>query len=212
MENQTQNLIIEALSPENLEIIWKNKTSKKEMIPLKSELPLRNVLNPNGTRNIEIILSTDYGYFSKTLALVEKSDIIFPNEYLSSVKNIDLGGFNDHSFKREIDLLIGAFSLETMFLAFDQKDVNSYKANGLTYELVVAFDGSIQCFEVSGRTKALGMFDPYLKLTSTEFDEKPLSSFKITDQGLGVYPTNFTNPWVEQLAPQRLLQTFNTLQ
>lgn len=211
MENSEELFIQEVFTPGNIKIMWDNKTSQKELVHLNSDFPIRNVLNEKGTRNIELIVNTDYGFFTKTLALIEDTNILFPKEFSQITRNINFGNFSKFGFKREIELLIGAFSLETLFLAVNQEDVESYDANGLEFELIKAYDGSIQCFEIANRSKGLGMFDPYARLTSTEFDEKPLSSFKITNQGLGAYPTNYTHTWVERLVPQRLLQTFNSL-
>lgn len=211
MENPSENLIKEVLNPENIQIIWDYKTSQKELVPLKSDLPIRNVLNKKGTRNLEIILNSKYGFFTKTLALIEDTDILIPKEFSRFTQKIDFGGFKEYGLKREIDLLIGAFSLETMFLSINQEDVNSYHANGIEYELVKAYDGSIQCFEISKQSKNLGMFDPISRMNSTEFDGKPLSSYQITNQGLSVFPTNYTHTWVNRLESQRLLQSYNML-
>ncbi|MFT6867294.1 MAG: hypothetical protein ACJA08_002134 [Cyclobacteriaceae bacterium] len=196
----------EAFSDKNLNSYWINRNSDKDLFVVSTELPISNQLNEVGTRNIEIWITTQYGIFSKTLALIENGDIIIPNEFKSLAKDVNFGKFKRYSFKREIDIMIGAFSLQTLFNATKQEDIDLYEANGIQYELIKSFDGTMQCFPKE--KVGLEAFSPLTMIEQSELEGKPISAFKFDENGTGIFPTTYTHTWLDSLKPQRLMEIF----
>ena len=143
MDDFMKECFIEAFSKTNIDDIWKNRTSKTDILPIETDLPIRNKLNDVGTRNIEIMLQSPFGLMYKTLGLVENDQIIIPNEFNSLKSQVDFGNFKTFNFKREIDIMIGAFSMDSLLQAVGNEDVDLYKANGIDFEMVKAFDGTM---------------------------------------------------------------------
>lgn len=197
---------IEAFSKTNIDDIWKNRTSKTDILPIETDLPIRNKLNDVGTRNIEIMLQSPFGLMYKTLGLVENDQIIIPNEFNSLKSQVDFGNFKTFNFKREIDIMIGAFSMDSLLQAVGNEDVDLYKANGIDFEMVKAFDGTMQTF--TKEKEGLDFFNPLTRLQQTELDGNPVSAFKLRSQPSGVFPTNNSHQWLDRLAPQRLMAIF----
>ena len=48
--------------------------------------------------------------------------------------------------KSEINVMIGAFSMDSLLLAIKNEDVEEYSSNGGTYEMLKAIDGTMQTF------------------------------------------------------------------
>lgn len=203
MDDFMKECFLEAFSKTNIDAIWENRTSKTDILPIKTDLPIRNKLNDVGTRNIEIMLQSPFGLMYKTLGLVENDQIIIPNEFSSLKSQVDFGNFKPFNFKREIDIMIGAFSLDSLLQAVGNEDVDLYNANGIDFEMVKAFDGTMQTF--TKEKEGLDFFNPITRLQQTELDGNPVSAFKLRSQPSGVFPTNNSHQWLERLAPQRLM-------
>lgn len=203
MDNFMKECFLEAFSKKNIDIIWKNKTSKTDILPIETDLPIRNKLNDVRTRNIEIMIQSPFGLMYKTLGLVEDDQIIIPNEFNNLKSQIEFGNFKTFNFKREIDIMIGAFSMNSLLQAVGNEDVELYEANGIDFEMVKAFDGTMQTF--TKEKEGLNIFNPLTRLEQTELDGKPVSAFKLHSQPSGVFPTNNSHKWLEHLAPQRLM-------
>ncbi|OBQ51765.1 hypothetical protein JJL45_11515 [Tamlana sp. s12] len=206
MDDFMKECFIEAFSKTNIDDIWKNRTSKTDILPIETDLPIRNKLNDVGTRNIEIMLQSPFGLMYKTLGLVENDQIIIPNEFNSLKSQVDFGNFKTFNFKREIDIMIGAFSMDSLLQAVGNEDVDLYKANGIDFEMVKAFDGTMQTF--TKEKEGLDFFNPLTRLQQTELDGNPISAFKLRSQPSGVFPTNNSHQWLDRLAPQRLMAIF----
>ncbi|MBC31677.1 MAG: hypothetical protein CMH48_12645 [Muricauda sp.] len=206
MDDFMKECFIEAFSKTNIDDIWKNRTSKTDILPIETDLPIRNKLNDVGTRNIEIMLQSPFGLMYKTLGLVENDQIIIPNEFNSLKSQVDFGNFKTFNFKREIDIMIGAFSMDSLLQAVGNEDVDLYKANGIDFEMVKAFDGTMQTF--TKEKEGLDFFNPLTRLQQTELDGNPVSAFKLRSQPSGVFPTNNSHQWLDRLAPQRLMAIF----
>jgi hypothetical protein len=203
MDDFMKECFLEAFSKTNIDDIWENRTSKTDILPIETDLPIRNKLNDVGTRNIEIMLQSPFGLMYKTLGLVENDQIIIPNEFSSLKSQVDFGNFKTFNFKREIDIMIGAFSMDSLLRAVSNEDVDLYKANGIDFEMVKAFDGTMQTF--TKEKEGLDFFSPISRLQQTELDGSPISAFKLRSQPSGVFPTNNSHQWLERLAPQRLM-------
>ena len=78
-----------------------------------------------------------------------------------------------------------------------------YNTNGIDFEMVKAFDGTMQTF--TKEKEGLDFFSPISRLQQTELDGNPVSAFKLHSQPSGVFPTNNSHQWLERLAPQRLM-------
>lgn len=203
MDDFMKECFLEAFSKTNIDDIWENRTSKTDILPIETDLPIRNKLNDVGTRNIEIMLQSPFGLMYKTLGLVENDQIIIPNEFNSLKSQVDFGNFKTFNFKREIDIMIGAFSMDSLLQAVSNEDVDLYKANGIDFEMIKAFDGTMQTF--TKEKEGLDFFSPISRLQQTELDGSPISAFKLRSQPSGVFPTNNSHQWLERLAPQRLM-------
>ena len=203
MDDFIKECFLEAFSETNIDDIWENRTSKTDILPIETDLPIRNKLNDVGTRNIEIMLQSPFGLMYKTLGLVENDQIIIPNEFRSLKSQVDFGNFKTFNFKREIDIMIGAFSLDSLLQAVGNEDVDLYKANGIDFEMVKAFDGTMQTF--TKEKEGLDFFNPLTRLEQTELHGNPVSAFKLRSQPSGVFPTNNSHQWLDRLAPQRLM-------
>lgn len=207
MNEILKDSVDQVFSVENQNILWEYRQSKKDIIGLKTDLPIRYKLNDAGTRNIELMMQSQFGLFYKTIALVEDENILFPREIDCLTNNTILKNFKRHGLKPEINVMMGAFSMDSLLLAIKNEDVDSYTSNGGNFEMLKAFDGTMQTFvkEKEGGFLSLSFKD---KLYKSDLDGDAVSAFKFNNGQSGVYPTNDTNGWLERLAPQRLLEIF----
>jgi len=211
MEDFNSECFLDVFTEKNLKSFWETRNSDIDIIAVDSSFPIRNKLNQVGTRNIELIVNTNFGDFTKPIALIENSEILFPEEFIKYSRETKFVNFKSFAFKKEINYLIGAFSIETLHQTIKKQDIDSFYSNGLEFELVVAYDGSLQCFKKTRPPKALEMIDPTSQLLKSDLDNRPLSSFKFSEKGLGIFPTNFTHTLYESCITQRLLPLFNGL-
>lgn len=202
-----KDCVEEVFTKENLNTLWLNRQSKQDIIELNTDLPIRYKLNDVGTRNIELMLQSQFGLYNKTIALIEDENILFPREFDSLTYQIDFKNFKKYGMKSEINVMIGAFSMDSLLLAIKSENVEEYTSNGGTYEMLKAFDGTMQTF-VKQKESALFDFSLLSNLFQSELDGEALSAFKFNNQQSGVFPTNTTHKWLERLAPQRLLEIF----
>ncbi len=202
-----KDCVEEVFTKENLNTLWLNRQSKQDIIELNTDLPIRYKLNDVGTRNIELMLQSQFGLYNKTIALIEDENILFPREFDSLTYKIDFKNFKKYGMKSEINVMIGAFSMDSLLLAIKSENVEEYTSNGGTYEMLKAFDGTMQTF-VKQKESALFDFSLLSNLFQSELDGEALSAFKFNNQQSGVFPTNTTHKWLERLAPQRLLEIF----
>lgn len=208
MNKEFINELARIFTPNQIKVIWEHRNSDIDILPIDSILPIRNKLNANGTRNIEILLTSRFGDMWKTLTLIESDTLYFPREYAFLRSAIDTSDFNLKAFTREIDLVIGAYSLDCLSAASGGIDT-SFTANNIDYELFVATDGSLQTFLKEQKT-GFGMFDPMVQLMRTDLDQEPLSSFMLQKGGnIQIRPTIKTNEMVSTLINHRLLSLFN---
>ena len=198
----------ETFTPQNISKLWEKRQSKDDIIGLETELPIRFKLNDKGTRNIELMLQSQFGTFYKTIALVEDSDILFPRAFDEIIGFRDLGNFKKYGLKPEINVMVGGFSMDSLLNAIKGEDVESYSSNGGNLEMVKAFDGTMQTFVKSEDSFAISSFSITSGMYTSSLDGGAISSFNFTNGNSGVYPTNNTHTWLERLAPQRLLEIF----
>ena len=202
-----KNCVEEVFTKENLNTLWINRQSKQDIIGLETDLPIRYKLNDVGTRNIELMLQSQFGFYYKTIALIEDENILFPREFDNLTNQIDFNNFKKYGMKSEINIMIGAFSMNSLLLAIKNEDVEEYTSNGGTYEMLKAIDGTMQTF-VKQKESGLSSFSPFSNFYQSELDDEAISAFKFNNQQSGVFPTNSTHKWLERLAPQRLLEIF----
>jgi hypothetical protein len=202
-----KNCVEEVFTKENLNTLWINRQSKQDIIGLETDLPIRYKLNDVGTRNIELMLQSQFGFYYKTIALIEDENILFPREFDSLTNQIDFQSFKKYGMKSEINVMIGAFSMDSLLLAIKNEDVEEYSSNGGAYEMLKASDGTMQTF-VKQKESGLSSFSPFSNFYQSELDDEAISAFKFNNQQSGVFPTNATHKWLERLAPQRLLEIF----
>lgn len=207
MKEFFKECVQEAFTDENLDTLWTHRKSKQDIIALDTSLPIRYKLNTAGTRNIELMLQCQFGFYYKTIALVENTHILFPREFDSLVRGIDFKGFTSYGLKAEINVMIGAFSMETLTHATKGHDVDSYTSNGGKLELVRAFDGTMQTF-VKTNSVAISDFDITGGHYRSELDGGAVSSFNFTNGNSKVHPTHHSHEWLDRLTPQRLLEVF----
>lgn len=207
MNDFFQDCVKEVFSIENLNTLWSNRQSKQDIIGLECDLPIRYKLNDVGTRNIELMLQSQFGFYYKTIALIEDTNILFPREFDSLTNHTDFKNFKKYGMKSEINVMIGAFSMDSLVLAIKSNDVEEYNSNGGTYEMLKAFDGTMQTF-VKQKEGGLFEFSPQSNFYQSELDGEALSAFKFNSQQSGVFPTNNTHKWLESLVPKRLLEIF----
>lgn len=207
MTDFLKDCVEEVFTKENLNTLWLNRQSKQDIIGLKTDLPIRYKLNDVGTRNIELMLQSQFGFYYKTIALIEDENILFPREFDSLTNQIDFQSFKKYGMKSEINVMIGAFSMDSLLLAIKNEDVEEYTSNGGTYEMLKAIDGTMQTF-VKQKESGFSSFSPFSNFYQSELDDDAISAFKFNNQQSGVFPTNATHKWLERLAPQRLLEIF----
>jgi|TARA_R100000501_G_C2619064_1_gene112477 hypothetical protein len=206
MEQFLQDCIREAFSSENLNTIWENRTSNQDIIGLNTDLPLRYKLNAKGTRNVELMMQSQYGFYYRTIALVEDTDILFPRAFDRLTNGTKFNGFIKYGLKAEINVMMGAFSMESLSNAIRQTDVGLYKSNDAEFEMVKAFDGTMQTF-VKEKSGGLMDFSFDDQLYSSSLDGVAVSAFKF-EEGTQIFPTKNSHNWLEKLVPQRLLEVF----
>lgn len=202
-----KNCVEEVFTKENLNTLWINRQSKQDIIGLETDLPIRYKLNDVGTRNIELMLQSQFGFYYKTIALIEDENILFPREFDNLTNQIDFNNFKKYGMKSEINVMIGAFSMDSLLLAIKNEDVEEYTSNSGTYEMLKAIDGTMQTF-VKQNESGFSNFSPFSNFYQSELDDEAISAFKFNNQQSGVFPTNATHKWLERLAPQRLLEIF----
>ena len=207
MTDFLKDCVEEVFTKENLNTLWLNRQSKQDIIGLETDLPIRYKLNEVGTRNVELMLQSQFGFYYKTIALIEDENILFPREFDSLTNQIDFQSFKKYGMKSEINVMIGAFSMDSLLLAIKNEDVEEYSSNGGTYEMLKAIDGTMQTFVKQKETGIFG-FSPFSDFYRSELDDDAISAFKFNNQQSGVFPTNATHKWLERLAPQRLLEIF----
>lgn len=206
MDQFLQECINEAFTPENLNIIWENRNSTQDIIGLDTDLPIRYKLNDMGTRNVELMMQSQFGFYYKTIALIEDTDVLFPRIFDRLTNGINLNGFKKQGLKAEINVMIGAFSMESLSNAVKQTDLDSFEVNDTEFEMIKAFDGTMQTFL---KEKSGGVLDFSLsnQLYRSSLDGVAISAFKF-NTGTQIFPTNNSHAWLEKLAPQRLLEIF----
>jgi len=188
MENFFKACIESTFTNENLNMLWLNRQSKQDIIGLETDLPIRYKLNDKGTRNIELMLESQFGFYYKTMALVEDTNILFPRQFEALTTQINFKGFKKYAMKNE--------------------DVEEYKSNDGKLELVKAFDGTMQTFVKTEDSFAMSSFSLTSGMFSSELDNEAVSSFNFTNGNSGIYPTKNSHQWLDRLAPQRLLEIF----
>ncbi|MDZ7847503.1 MAG: hypothetical protein U5L96_12465 [Owenweeksia sp.] len=193
----------QAFSQENLNKLWSERNSKVDILSLESDYPIRNKLNDHGSRTVELFSQSEFGFFSYPLALVLGEKLCFPNEFTEFVVNRDLIEFERAEFHREVDILIGAFSILALKSALKNKDFD-FETNNIQYELVKTDQGSMQCF--AKVKEGLEAFSPLAVLERSELDGKPLVIFDTKDGKRDVLPTQNTEKWIRVCISQRLLQ------
>ena len=158
MNDLLKDCVEEVFTDENLNTLWLNRQSKQDIIGLETDLPIRYKLNDKGTRNIELMLQSQFGFYYKTIALVEDTNILFPRQFDALTNQIDFKGFKKYGMKSEINVMIGAFSMESLSYAIKSEDVDEYTTNGGKLEMVKAFDGTMQTFVKTEDSFAISSF------------------------------------------------------
>lgn len=186
----------EIFSPENLKILWLEHNSEIDQISIKTSFPIRVIKTKKEAFSIELFLNSSLGSFYKPLGLIHFKKIILPNEFFLIGNEMNLQEFRLTTFKKEIDILIGAFSQTSYHEALKNQDITDFTANSMIYEHLVAFDGTIQCFFKNDSEPS-------------ELDNKPIAGFKAGTNGLMVFATNFSKQWFDMAQDYRLLEIYN---
>lgn len=207
MNDFLKDCVEEVFTEKNLNTLWINRQSKQDIIGLETDLPIRYKLNNVGTRNIELMLQSQFGFYYKTIGLIEDTNILFSREFDSLTNQVDFKNFKKYGMKSEINVMIGAFSMDSLLFAIKNEDVEEYTSNGGTYEMLKAFDGTMQTF-VKQKETSFFDFSPLSDFYQSELDGEAISAFKFNSQQSGVFPTNSSHKWLESLAPKRLLEIF----
>lgn len=195
----------EVFSPSNLKTLLNHGNPSISLPPLETDFPVRATKNDAGSITIELFASSKFGDFYKPLAVLMDKKAIFPCEFWDLAKKINLMNFHFEGFRKEMDILIGAFSLTSLFEAEKNADVPEFTANGLKYEHVVAFDGTIQCFY----KEKIIPGNPLQGLLRTELDDKPLAAFQLQKNPPMIFKTNFSKEWGDIAQSYRLLEIYN---
>lgn len=153
------------------------------------------------------MLQSKFGFYYKTIALVENENLLFPRAFNEIIGMRDLGHFKKFGFKPEINVMIGGFSMESLSFAVMNQDKDEYETNGGKMEMVKAFDGTKQTFVKSENSFGIS-FSLTGGLYVSDLDGGAVSSVNFTNGNSGVYPTNGTHKWLERLVPQRLMEIF----
>lgn len=201
----------EIFKEENLEIIWKNRNNKEDIIALNTILPMRYKKNDLNGRNVEVFINSKIGDFCSTLFIIENDNFYFPiniyklaNEFLSEYEKIDE---ISHCFRREYQILMGAFSMESYEQASKNTDIESYFSYGIEFEILKAFDGTLQTFTKESNVDYM-RFSGFHKLEKTSLDEVAISAFVRVNNYLELHPTLDSRDWVEILKKKRLLELY----
>ncbi len=190
----------ETFTRSNSLLIWERRNSIDDIIALDTDFPVRYKLNESGSRNIEIIIDTKYGTAYKTMAIVENDSITLPKEFLHISKSVQEKHFDFSYLSRGIDILIGAFSIKTLFSALNQVD-QDFSANAIEFEMIQAFDGTMQAFAKENSIE-------YFK---NDFEGIALSAFTFANSELGIFPTEATFQYVDKMKEKRLLEVFTLI-
>ena len=207
MTDFLKNCVEEVFTIENLNTLWLNRQSKQDIIGLETDLPIRYKLNDVGTRNIELMLQSKFGFYYKTIALIEDENILFPREFDSLTNQIDFQSFKKYGMKSEINVMIGAFSMDSLLLAIKNEDVEEYISNGIKYEMLKTFDGTLQTF-VKEKKNSFFSLSSESNFYVSELDGKAISAFKLNNNNQDILGTKDSNVWLQRLIPLRLLEIY----
>ena len=209
--NHMNSFFIECISKvftsKNIEILWENRKSTENIISLDTDLPIRYKLNDLGTRNIEIMLQSKFGFYFKCIALVEDEDILFPREFDGLSPNLKLLPFKKYGLKPEINVMIGAYSMDSLMLSMKNEDVKTFFSNETEFEMLKADDGTMQTFRKQ-KSGGILSWDITEDLYRSELDSDAISAFKLVNGQYDVLSTLNSNKWLERLIPQRLLEIY----
>ena len=209
MNDFLKDCLSQTFTNQNLQTIWNEKNSDKDIVVLETDLPIRYKKNLVGSRNIELMSQSQFGVSYKTIALVEDENMLLSREFYELSNGVNFGNFNKHGFKSEINVMMGAFSIQSLILASQGSDVNEYVSNGGQLEMVKAFDGTMQNFvKQPDNPFSISSMKILPDDNDSSLDGQPLASFDFTDGNSGVRPTNGTHQWLERLVPQRLIEIF----
>lgn len=199
--------ISKVFTSKNIEILWENRNSTENIISLDTDLPIRYKLNDLGTRNIEIMLQSKFGFYFKCIALVEDEDILFPREFDGLSPNLKLSPFKKYGLKPEINVMIGAYSMDSLMLSMKNEDVKTFFSNETEFEMLKADDGTMQTFRKQ-KSGGILSWDITEDLYRSELDSDAISAFKLVNGQYDVLSTLNSNKWLERLIPQRLLEIY----
>lgn len=196
MDELFSEIFQEVFSTSNLNTLWENHYSSLDQIQIETSFPLRVIKIQPGIFNLELYLTSSNGDYYKPLASIQSKYIILPNEFISIGNESDLMEFKLKPYKKEIDILMGVFSLTSLNEALKNKDIPDFKANALNFEHVVALDGTIQCFYKN-------------ESEATVLDDKPLAGFKVSTHPPMIFATNYSKQWFDTARNFRLLELYN---
>lgn len=206
-----KNCLQEIFTDKNIKIIWANRDNNEEIISLDATLPIRYKKNKSNGRNVEIVFNSKSGDFYSTLFIVEQDKFYFPDNVYKLAKrflmNYEKINEISFSFRREYQILMGAFSVESYYQANKNIDVESYFSYGIEFEIIKANDGTLQTFTKESNMDLI-RFSSLHKLEKTSLDGVAVSSFFIENSYLKLNVTLESKDWVEILKKKRLLELY----
>lgn len=212
MKDILKSIVNEVFSTKNLTILWKNRLSNEDIIQLDSDLKIRYKLNDIGTRNVELMIYSEFGLYFKTIALVEDTNILLPRETFMLSNLIDFKEFKKIRLNNETNVMIGAFSMESLSCALMNPDADSFTSNNTEFEMIktVDFDSSGDILETYVKQKSSVILNglPLENYYKSDLEDFAISSFRFKNGHPAIYPTIDTYMMLERLISQRLLEVY----
>lgn len=199
----------EIFTDENIIIIWENRNSIEDIIDLNTYLPIRYKKNDLNGRNVEILLQSEVGDYTSTIILVENDNFFFPNNLYKLANSYFMEYTKVHnlsqSFRREYQILMGAFSIQSYYQALYTQNEKPYYSYDIKFKISQSLDGLLKTFVDES------YFDKYSldTIVLTSLDEVSISAFKEDNTFENTFlPTAYTRKWVEILKKKRLLELY----
>nr|WP_315141924.1 hypothetical protein [uncultured Flavobacterium sp.] len=210
MENELIELCLEEIfTDENITTIWECRNSDEDIIALNTYLPIRYKKNNLKGRNIEIARGSEIGNFYSTIILVENDNFFFPSS-VYKLANRFFGEYHklysvSQTFRREYQILMGAFSVQSFYHAFSSIYNEPYHSYEIEFKITKSYDGFFETFI----NKSYFDYSNQDEFILTSLEEVPLSKFK-KDYNLisPFHYTHYTSRWVNILIQKRLLELY----
>lgn len=201
-------LLKEVFNITNNDILWKNRNSSTDIIALDTDENIRFKLNSQGGRNIELMTFSQVGVSYRTIALVENNEVYLPKEFYEASNQINIRWFTKKELSEEYNIIIGAFSLKSLIYSMQGQDAD-YSSNNIDFEMVKAFDGTIQNFtKIDENPFSISSMNILGLSNDGSLNGKPLVSFDFTNGNSGVNPTRTSHSFLVELVKKRLVEIY----